>query len=342
MPSSLGHTLKNILEAHADENVRAFQLAPLFEVNPVYTSWLLAQPMLTRKVAEWTEEDPKRTDKDLVFARRSLSLLGKSATRNFAASARLIRSGEAGTPRKKTDRVQVQPAQLIPSALAAENFCLERSWVHSEIAFWAGLHYDWITALVAAKKAPKEIKTTLYEAFREGVRMGQIAYDLARQLRSVKHGQYVFGAAVLAPIGKGLLSAAFPGNGGVKTWAGHLQSCEKLGAIRPFAEEFLQKQRFGTTSVELSSLYVLSLGLFSEVEPAIRYSREPWMLEGQPDLEQLAMMLSIAGSLAVNVRLKKEEDLPLSKQERAWLAKNKLSEESIRKTLASVVEVRIQ
>jgi hypothetical protein len=331
-----------VLEAHADENVRAFQLAPLFENNPVFMNLLLSQSMLSRKVSDWTEEDPKRTDKEVTFMRRSLSLLGKSATRNLAASIRLARAGEVATPRKKTDRLLVQPSAVLPSAIAAEAFCMDRSWVHPEIAFWAGLHYDWLATLVTARKAPKEIKTVLYEAFREGFRIGQLSYDIARQLKQVPHSRFVFAASVVAPIGKALLSAAFAGTGGVTTWTGHLQSCEKLGSHRSYGEEFREPRHFPVSHFELSALYVSSLGLLAEAEPAIRFSREPWMLEGQPEQQQLATILCISTALAAATRIPATQPLPLRKFELDWLAQNHVSEESLRKAMAAVQEVRTQ
>jgi hypothetical protein len=198
-------------------------------------------------------------------------------------------------PRKKGDTLEVDPTQLLAFAIQAEEVCAEKGWAYGDLAFIAGLHYDWLAALFAKHRAPKDALETLKTAYGEGLEFAKKAYRHTEKLKNLKHGRYVFAAGLLVPLGQPLMAALYKRTGDQPTWLDFLKECEEYGDRKGLAVRRLESMTFDLTSQELGSLYLNAFGLFQEVEPAIRFAYEPYMLTGQnPDLKALAEVLKLA------------------------------------------------
>ncbi len=302
IPSHLGATLVDVIASSADERIRAQGLAPLFKRNPAYGQSLLILDFLAKKVTEWKADDPEGTDNDDAIILRILGLMGKGPIRNLVACARMNRGRGTGLPKKQGEKISIKPNEQLRIAITCEEFCLENSIIHPEEGYNAGLHYDWILDLLVAAGASKEIKKVIDSYYKEGRLIAQIAYEIARSIPSVKMDRYVFAAGIVLPLGRLLMEQLFPAGvttGGQKPWPSFLADCEVHRPKKRQAIQSLEKSRFPILDNELASLYLSFFGLLSPIEKAIGYYKEPYFLrEGEPELFQLAMIVSIADALA--------------------------------------------
>jgi hypothetical protein len=312
-----------VMEASADKNQRALDLVPVIEANQAFSHYMRSQRSIGKKITDWTAEVPQGSDSGRFLTRRLVGLLGKRSVRNLVVAIRLARMTQPKLPRKKGEALEIEPTQLIPFALQAEELCTEQSWAYPEMAFTGGLHYDWALALLARNKAPKEASEALKAAFAEGLQVARRAYRLSERLKNLKYGKFVFPSALVAPLGQGLMPAFFK-------MADFAKGLEDYGRRKAKVRPWLEKE-FEFTSSELSSLFVTSLQLLREVEPAIRYAREPALLAGgNPGQQALAMVLSVAWAYTGFVPGKNAEESPLGTPQKSWLQRNRLAESDVR------------
>jgi hypothetical protein len=312
-PAVPGATMKRVVEAAGDAKVRVQEMLPILDANPPYARFLLMQSFLSERVARWAEEDPENPDQEHLLLDRALALLGKSAVRNVVVATRLGRAAGSGLPRRKSEPLGVSPKDQLRFGIQAEAFCEDQKIVQPEIAFQAGIHYDWIYGLVARSRAVRDCRMATEEAFKEGLAMAHVAYELGVKQRAIQHGKYVFGAALLCPLGKALMMALFPKTMGDRSWAGFLTACEKYRNFKRDAFRILEKRRFPMGHAQLSSVFASFFGFFRPVEKAIRFYEEPYLLRtADPNLFQLSMILSIAAAL-------RAADGALESQHRDWL-----------------------
>ncbi|MGK5088186.1 hypothetical protein WDW86_11560 [Bdellovibrionota bacterium FG-2] len=302
MPSRLGSTLMDIIAHSADERVMVQGLLPLFQKNPAYGQCLLMLDFLSKKVTQWKADDPEGIDNDEAIILRILGLLGKGPIRNLVASARMNRGRGTGLPKKQGEKMAIKPNEQLRFAIAAEDFCLERSFIHPEEAYNAGLHYDWILNILLTSGASKEIKKVVDGFYKEGLFIGKIAYEIARMVPSVKMDRYVFAVGLVLPLGRLLMDQLFPAGktaGGQKPWPSFLADCEVYRPKKRQAIHSLEKSRFPILDNELAALYMTAFELLAPIEKAVFFYKEPYFLrEGEPELFQLAMIVSVADALA--------------------------------------------
>jgi hypothetical protein len=340
-PSEAGETMRAVLAAHADERFGAFDLAAVLRGNPAYTQFILTLGFLSQRVTAWREEDPHRQDPDRVLTERVAGLLGKSAMRNLVCSIALSRAIDTNLPRKGGEMPQVQPSQLLPMALKAEEDCQDRNWMNAELAFQAGLHFDWLAALLAARRGPKDARTALDEAFAQGTATARIGYTIGLKLKQVKLGSTVYAACLLAPLGKALMAVLYP-KGQDPAWVSLQAECDKLNAWGDLAREVRELTRFGgATFPELTALCVSAMGILSDIEPALRFWREPERIaRADPDQHQLAMILHVAHSLARAGKAVTSAPLSIEEFERRWLERAGVKEDALARDLAKLLADR--
>jgi hypothetical protein len=272
--------LSRIIAAHGDRSLGAQELAQVVQESPELTRAFLEQKSLARRIAEWSEEQPGRADLQDFLVKRVAGLLGKTAVRDQVARLLLPQPGIG------------KPAE-ITYARKAEAEVESRSWAFAEIAFQAGLHYDWLASQLSIRRAPRDAVRVLDESFLEGLATARFAHAISLRLRSLELGRFAFAAAALLPLGRALMATVFP-------WSRLRDEAGRSGAPWSAAYlDLLEGRRFETSTPELSGLFIVSFGLLREVEPAVRFGLEPWLLEGlNPAQKELAWVLSLSSRLA--------------------------------------------
>jgi hypothetical protein len=337
LPSVPGETLTRVFALFTDSEFRPQELLYLLDTNPAFGHSILKQKLLAQKIAQWSQEDAKRTDQAIFLTKRVIGLLGKAAIRNLIASFRLARITNEGMPRKKDEDITLQPQQQIPFALKTEDFCQNMKWAFAEMSFVGGLHYDWLTALLASRKASDDTKKVLKDAYDEGFLTAQYAYKICQQIKGVRHDRFVFAAALVLPLGKALMASTFPKGGSSQAWTAAAAEWEKYGKLKTDAADHFENKLFQVTYPEMTALYVQAFSQIDLVGPAIRYALEPWLLlGGNRDQYQLAMILSTATTLIRSGALKPGEDLPLRDFQRKWLKQSGVKEKLLHKALTGM------
>jgi hypothetical protein len=237
---------------------------------------------------------------------RSVQLLNRNVTRNVVAAIQLNRLRNAGLPRTKTDKLVLSPAEQLRYAILAEDNCLESELPGSDSAFLAGYHYDVLLAIYTTQKAPKDLTTTLEKSWAEGFKAARLAATLASHVNSFHHHSYIYGATLVAPIGKVLMAELFPKELGANSWSQFTTQCEKFGDRSQLALWVGEFRRFGFSYAELSGLFISFLGLFSSIESAVYFHSNPQnLMKEDQDLYRLSGLISV--SLAL-VSLAAKED----------------------------------
>jgi hypothetical protein len=334
-PLRASETFRQVLEASNEPLFRPADMTPMVSANPFYTKMILSLSFLSEKLSQWEADGAGKPDHDQQLIGRIAGLMGKAATRNVIACIRLLRvTNPQALPRKEGDRLTLTISQLISMAVAAEEFFQEQKIPHSDKGFLAGLHYDWLKAIMTAKKAPKDASTVLGDAYKEGQRLAQIAHEIGTRVEKLPNEQFLCAAAWVLPLGQALMAVRFPKGGGGPSWNEFQTECAKnpLNHKHPgLAERYLENRRFGVTHADLNALYVSAFGILAPVEKAIGFYRTPWYLERScPEQLGVAMVLSIASTLSQKGQ-KKGESAPLwfSSFHREWMKKNRLTENTL-------------
>jgi hypothetical protein len=348
-PVALDAVAQGVIGAIGHEATRAEDMAPLIGSDARYRNYLFAQTFLAERMSEWVTENEGQSNRDQILLDRLLRLLGKTPVRNLIACASLERlvgdpdpkpSGGASQegpplgPGKDEGKITVMPSRVIPFALAAESACADRGWVHPETAFEAGLHYDWLAALIKKRKAPPDEKAALDAAFKEGLGIARMAYELGHRVGSVQHGKFIVAAGLLLPIGKPLMASLFPSSLGEGSWAKFAKSCEGDACFDRLL--FLEPALFPVTHRELGCLFVNFGGLLRAVEKAIQFYLEPYRLKGlEPHLYQLAALLSVAARMARAT--KSDQKLALEPFHDQWMKDNRIDASTLKAAMAAAL-----
>lgn len=325
-----------VIQAAGQEDVRAEDLAPLLLGDSNYRNYLFAQTFLAERMSEWLTENEGMPNRDRILLNRLLRLLGKIPVRNLVVCAQLDamlgdaakkKSGGGGVPApgpgKEEGKITVVPSAVMPYALAAETYCQDKGWVHPDHAFSAGLHYDWLAALLKKRSAPPDEKAALDAAFKEGIATGGMAYELGQRVGKVQHGKFLFATGLLLPIGKALMASVFPSSLGERAWAKFAKSVDLAGELAFDQLRYTEHRTFPITHPELSSLVVNFGALLRVAEKSIFFYHEPYQLKKlDPDLFQLASLLSVSARMVRS----KDRIPPFERFHEIWLRANGLDE----------------
>jgi hypothetical protein len=298
-----GLTFRETIRLTADNATSIESITNTIQTNPVYSSFFKALDILASRIATWEEEEKENPKKDHVLLERSVQLLNRSVTRNVIGALQLNRLRDAGLPRTKTDKLILAPREQLRYALLAEDDCLERELPGSELAFLAGYHYDVLLALYTTHKAPKEISTTLEKSWAEGLKAARLAATLASHFTAFHHHSYIYGASLVAPIGKVLMAELFPKELLASSWSQFIIQCEKFENRSQLALWVGEFRRFGMTYAELSGFVISFLTLFEPIESAVFFHSDPQnLIKKDTELYRLSALISVSlalGSLKV-------------------------------------------
>lgn len=298
-PAVPGPTLEGVIAVVANHELYPKDLAPAVWQNPAYVQFILRVDFLQNRINEWIAESPEGQANYPMILTRIFTLLGKQASRNLVACVRLNRILGV-IPRKPGDRMPLLPKEQLKHAIAAEDFCLAKSFAFSETAFLGGLHFDFLQAAFTRSKASREALGAFPVQWLESLRTAHYAYEIGSRLKSFKWNHTVFAAALVIGVGKILMTALYPKELGTGSWAGLHAECEKLKYGRWVQFDLQEKKRFEVTHAELASLAASFWRFLGPVELAIRHYQNPYYLKARsPDQYTVSSILCLAHALAV-------------------------------------------
>jgi hypothetical protein len=293
VPGLPGPTLKRVIEMTLDKERYAGDFAPIVMDNSAYAQFILKVDFLQTRIKEWIAEVPEGQVNYRVILERIFILLGKQASRNLIASIRLARIGNT-LPRKKSERFSPNPKEQLKNALLCEEFCETRNFAASDLAFLGGLQFDLLVTNLTRLKASREVQNMIPTAFSDGLKTAHFAYEIGARMGSVPYSEYTFPAGISMGLGKILAYALYPKEGN-PSYANFLAEVEKKATLKWEFAALEERVRFPIRPVELSALAAQNFGFLKRVEPAIRFSEEPYFLKRlQPKLYPLALILSLA------------------------------------------------
>ncbi len=288
------------LRASGNEKMRVRQLMPLFLKNPAYWHFLMKLTFLAQKVKDWRAEVPENVDHSVVITDRILGLLGKDLVRNLVVGMALSRELGANLPRQtKETSLNLSPTDVLPLAIASQEYCMDKKLMHADMAFNSGLLYDWLGMLLTKNKGSQDQKAYVKEAFNEGFLMAKVAYRLAQKMGRIEHDRYVFAGALAIPAGKVIMNVIFPKEAKEKSWAQFLADCDKHPKGKWETAICFESKRFPVTHSDMASLYASFGEMLRPVEKAMLFYKTPYYLNGtNKGLATLASLWSIAGLAA--------------------------------------------
>ena len=248
----------------------------------------------------------------VVPAVQMFTAMGKTLARDTLATLRMqTQAKPSPLPRYKKDREKflLTTTESVAFARKVESFTEDRRWANSEMAYFAGLVYDWSAYRMSLQKsaAAKDGRAMLDTAFAEGMKIAQVAYGISTHYKNLKHAERVFGAALLIPLGKAwctwLLPKSEAGKGG-----GYKEFMDRCNGSSNKRElwKLLEKRRFPITHNEFSGLIAGFSIFFQPVEKAIAHYQEPYLLKkASPEQYQVARILQAASVFATSDLLKR-------------------------------------
>lgn len=297
IPAMPGPTLERVIEMTLDKERYAGDLTPIVMKNLVYAQLILKTDFLQSRVKEWIAEMPEGQTNYNVILERIFILMGKHTSRNLVAAIRLARLGNQ-LPRKKSERYNLNPKEQLKQAITTEGICEARNFAGSELGFIAGLQYDFLQTSLVRGKASRDVLNAFSVHFPESLRTAHFAYEIGSRMGSFPFSEFAFPAAMSLGLGKILAYALYP-KGDRLSYAAFLAEVEKKTVLKWEFAELEERMRFPITTTGLAALAVQNFGFFRKVEPAIRFSSEPYFLKkSQPKLFPLALLLGIAEAVS--------------------------------------------
>lgn len=304
-------------------------MAQVLAQNPAHAHFLLSLGLVASRIAEWDSSENNLPNRRELYVERLVALLGKTPVRNLVGCMRIARLTTGRLPTKSGMTPTLSPREQLKYALMAEDDCEAREVPAANLAFAAGLHYDWICALATAAKAPPEVVGVVAESFAEAQQLARLAFRLGRRLKVFKHGDQAYAAALLVPLGNSLMAATYPKSIGAGSWAQCLT--DAAGARAPWALEHFEARRFKTSRGELAGMLMNALGFVdSEVREAVSAVHHPRDLDiGFSARVELATVLGVSVSLARWAAAGGAGEPSLSPFLQTWLTRNGLEREDL-------------
>lgn len=267
--------------------------------NQLYHDHALRLGVLQDRIKSWFEDEKLGKDVDRIILTRVALLLGKGAMRNLILATgigRLMQNQPLALPRKKADKYSLNVSDTLKFANLAEAHCENREWAFTSKAYEAGLLWDVIRARALDQKAPKDVLTALDTQWVESLKVASVSYELASTIKNFHFAPHAFGAGLLIGLGKVLMTVQFPKDLGEGSYATFSTEVEKYKSKRLEALWLLEKKKFPVTHEKLASLVAGFSLLYTDVEQALYFCKDPNFLKrtGPKELYQLAVILHLS------------------------------------------------
>lgn len=291
----LARTSRAILDAFASPDVTAEKVAQCIRGNPYFEyQFLQIVQNLTKR-----EELPKLEG--------AIVMLGMQNARNTLLGLQLHRSVRGLHPEwDKDGKLKMQPKDLVQFAVKTELHLDLIKDPYADIGYAAGLLFDVLLALSNEIAVGDKKKTAAYigSLFEHGLRAAKIANLLSQRLPDFSFRKYAFAAGLLHDCGKAVLAMLHPQ---YLTFTEECQKREIPRGLRLLAEQ----STFGMSHALLSGICCHYFSVFRQINKALIYHHDPYLLRPQRNLYQLASVVCLATNAANHIKRVEKADDPV-------------------------------
>lgn len=241
-----------------------------------------------------------------------VSLLGMEPSRNLVCAMQLFRRITRQHLEVTAEgKLKLEVDRLLRYGIKAETFATEQNIEHEDVAFSAGLLFDYLAFLAEQRfHAKGPFFQLLDQVFDHGLRTGRIAYELSSQLTQFRYSRYIFAAGLLHDIGKPVMDLLFPAE--CATPYSQFQADMLRGAQDRFTTHFKEKERFGITHEHFSSMLAFHFDLFKPIERGLLFHHDPYLVVAtDPWLYDFASILATASNMATSLSVPKDSKDPI-------------------------------
>jgi HD-like signal output (HDOD) protein len=312
-PLTLEKTLQSVLQRFMSADSKSSDLVRALQEDLNCAGFL--RDYVTLKIGRGsTAEDDAAGDgpPPLLPLNHVILLLGMQRARNLVVAHKLATAAERSYPKSSVLDPQTFTAEnYLKRAIEAEEYCKTNRIEFAEIAFSAGLIYDWIFEIIErGSKNPKAAKDHLDGLWKQALVTAKISSSLGKRIQSFPYQKFCFAAGLSCTAGNGLMALLF------EDWTG----TKFQGS--PEAQIIQEREKYGVSPEELLSLIVSFFPVLRPMEKAIRFYREPYFLKDiDRQLYQLAVMINIAAATSSSGKI--------DSTQKKWLKDIKLTERDL-------------
>ena len=217
---------------------------------------------------------------------------------------RADRDGVATLTLNRADSINSLSLGMI-DALKSEELLAGNKSGYADTAYAAGLIFDLLVLMaVDLSEEPKRVISYVDNVFSHGLRAAMVGVELGKSVPEFSHGKFVFSACLVHDIGKIVMAILD------KTYLDVLEDCSKKAlprAVRQFAEE----KRFGVNHAVLGGIACHYFQLFRQIEKAIYFHHDPYVLRANKGLYQLCAIVCLSTNIANSFKKVEKVDDPL-------------------------------
>lgn len=299
----IGNTVRETLQEFVDIDVTAADLVRILRKNQAYRE--LFSRFVNQKTKSVDAADSKDGSPPPTPTHRLIGLLGMMGSRNLIVALRMHKQFEGKFPINEDGNVEIQVGQYVKRASELEETFLKAKLEYSEVAYSAGVYFDWVQGSLAKHpQFKKTLEPYCQEVWNQAYRTGILSYFLAKQVQGVSP-KFALAAGFLLHGGKLFLAAAHP----------EYPEWEKSATnpkLTVHGKKILELERFGWNFEEVSSHLLFYFDLYSSLREVISLSREPYLAKGKdPSLYKFASVLLLAQVMAAAWKIPANEKDPM-------------------------------
>lgn len=301
LPLRLGPTARDTLQEFIDIDVSADDLVRILNRNQAYRD--LFSRFVNKKTGKQKKKEGEAEPEDSP-THRLIALLGMIGSRNLILSLRMHKNAAGSFPVSEEGTVDLKASEYLKRAMETEELFLRNKFEYSETAFAAAAYYDWFLRTQANHPAFKKQEPYLIDIWKRALRAGLIAYQLAGKVAGCPP-RYALAGGFLSQAGRMHMALRFGAD--YSDFETSLDG-QKLNHV---SRLLLEREKFGLAQEEMGAYSLFFYDVFLELEPSLRFFREPYCLKGADHGHySLALVISLADSMARSWKIPNDEKDP--------------------------------
>lgn len=296
---ALGPTGWKILEAFVNIDVTAEKMGNALQANP-YLEYQFYEVIASRSKREHAIE---RMESAVI-------LLGMQNSRDLILALQLIRSIRGGHLEwTREGKLQTQPKDILKYALKVEEYIQTTKGEYSDTGYAAGMLFDALAmiadVMIEDKKEKRDVQAMIEKVFNHGLASAKAGTSLIRRMKEFNFRKLAFAACLIHDVGKIALAILD------RSYLKFTEECTKQSlprALRHFAEQ----ETFGTDHAILGAEICQLFKVFKQLEPAIRFHHEPFLLKSHSkSIFQLGSLVALSSNIANQPKKVEKLDDPM-------------------------------
>lgn len=270
----------HVLEAFINVDVTAEKIASYLQANPYY------EDMFMRVIAALGRPE-------LPGINASVVLLGMQRSRNLILAMQLFRSVFDQHPEVSADgKLNFKAETYLKYALKTEEVTQQLKDKYGDIAFAAGLLFDYLEQYAIKKQLDARVLNFISTTYAHGLRAGKVARDLAPVLHDFPYVKHMLAAGMIHDVGKIVMAIFEP------TAMDFYEKCAARDVPRPIRHA-MERERFGVTHDILGMLCCELFVVFRSVSRGVFFHHDAYLLKKRnPKAFALASLLSLSSNIA--------------------------------------------